>query len=267
MFFRKKSPEATNNSEQAPDSNSSNTEYPAFDPEAAKRRIAEYKAAHPKAVDDIDKAYEMAKAEDPYRTEAADYRKGAKINWDKVHKYRRMQMETLNATDVDRESREWYYRSKADQIKEKALDYEREARINDAKAESIGQAAGERYDLDRLSPEAKEELKQKRIVEYKAAHPNAVDDVEKAYKMAKAEDPFRTEAANLRNFAKQAWERREKQLAMDYEADAMENDDIAEARGEFVGKKYDSERAKAMSQTETKTQANADTATPGQTYL
>jgi hypothetical protein len=143
MFFRKKSPENTNSSEQAPDSNSSNTEYPAFDPEAAKRRIAEYKAAHPKAVDDIDKAYEMAKAE----------------------------------------------------------------------------------------------------------------------------DPFRTEAANIRNFAKQAWERREKQLAIDYEADAMENDDIAEARGEFVGKKYDSERAKAMAQTETKTQANADTATPGQTDM
>ena len=40
MFFRRKSPEdTTNNAEQAPNGSSAETEYPAFDPEAAKRRI------------------------------------------------------------------------------------------------------------------------------------------------------------------------------------------------------------------------------------
>lgn len=243
MFFRRESPESTNkNSEQAPDSSSSNTGYPAFDPEAAKRRIAEYKAAHPKAVEDIDKAYEMAKAENPYRTEAADYRKGAELAWKKVHQNRQRQ---LDPTKHQAGQGEDYYQVMADYHKGKALENEKEARIYDSEAERIGRATGESYEWNKLSPEAQEELKQKRMAEYRADHPNAVDNVDKAYEMAKAEDPFRTEAANLREFAKRAWGRREKQLAIDYESDAIENDDIAEARGEYVGKKYDSKRAKA----------------------
>ena len=53
-------------------------EVPPFDLAAAedarKQRIAEYKAEHPEAVDDINKAYAMAKAGDKYETEAANLR-------------------------------------------------------------------------------------------------------------------------------------------------------------------------------------------------
>lgn len=98
MFFRKKSPENTNNNtEQAPSANNAETDYPAFDPEAAKRRIAEdkaariaeavrqeaefyqktanYKSDHSDAVVDVDKAHFMALAEDPRRTAAIEARK------------------------------------------------------------------------------------------------------------------------------------------------------------------------------------------------
>ena len=78
MFFRRRSSESTNdNSEQTPDSSSLNVEYPAFDSEAAKRRIAEYKAAHPNAVEDIKKAEAMAYAGNPYRTDARKSQKRA----------------------------------------------------------------------------------------------------------------------------------------------------------------------------------------------
>ena len=136
-----------------------------------------------------------------------------------------------------------YYQVRADDYRQRALNYEEKARVNDSGADRIGQVTGERYDLDRLSPEAREELKRKRIAEYKAAHPNAVENVDKAYEMAKAEDPYRTEAVKNREFAKNAWERRDKALAIDYEADAAENDDIDEARGQYVSRLYDAERA------------------------
>ena len=55
-----------------------------FDPKAAeearKQRIAEYRAEHPEAVDDANKAYAMAKAGDKYETEAAELR--AQGNYD-----------------------------------------------------------------------------------------------------------------------------------------------------------------------------------------
>lgn len=222
MFFRKKSPENTNNNtEQTPSGNNAEADYPAFDPEAAKRRVAEYKAAHPNAVDDVDKAHEMAKAEDPFRTEAADYRKGAELAWKKAHQYRQRQLDPTKH-QVDRD--ESFYKVWADGYKQKALNYEEEARKNDSEADRIGQSAGERYDLDRLSPEAKEELKQKHIAEaarqeakfyqktanYKSEHPDAVVDIDKAHFMALAEDPRRTAAIEARkevpNMQKQAEE-------------------------------------------------------------
>ena len=79
MFFRRKSPENTNNNaEQTPSGSGAETEYPAFDPETTKRRIAEYKAAHPNAVEDIKKAEAMAYAGDPYRTDATKSQQHAK---------------------------------------------------------------------------------------------------------------------------------------------------------------------------------------------
>ena len=49
-----------------------------FDPKAAQkareRRVAEYKAEYPDAVDDLNKAYAMAKVGDKYEREAADKR-------------------------------------------------------------------------------------------------------------------------------------------------------------------------------------------------
>lgn len=42
--------------------------------EARKQRIAEYKAEHPEAVDDVNKAFAMAKAGDKYEKEAAEQR-------------------------------------------------------------------------------------------------------------------------------------------------------------------------------------------------
>ena len=44
---------------------------PKFDPEAAKAKIAEYKANHPDAVEDVDKAYTMAKRSDRAETNRA----------------------------------------------------------------------------------------------------------------------------------------------------------------------------------------------------
>ena len=55
-----------------------------FDSKAAQKtreqRMTEYKAEHPEAVDDINKAYAMAKAGDKYETEAAKLR--AQGNYD-----------------------------------------------------------------------------------------------------------------------------------------------------------------------------------------
>ena len=49
-----------------------------------------------------------------------------------------------------------------------------------------------------FDPKAAEEARKQRIAEYKAEHPEAVDDINKAYAMAKAGDKYETEAANLR---------------------------------------------------------------------
>ena len=51
---------------------------PAYDPEAAEAAKKEYMANHHDAVEDVVKAEEMARAEDPYRTEAIKYKEAAK---------------------------------------------------------------------------------------------------------------------------------------------------------------------------------------------
>ena len=64
------------------------SEVPPFDPETAKKarekKIAEYKAEHPNAVDSVSKAYAMAKAGDEYETEAAELRAQKKYDSAKV---------------------------------------------------------------------------------------------------------------------------------------------------------------------------------------
>jgi hypothetical protein len=70
-------PESVNNNKII-ELNNQCTDVPSFDPEAAKKareqRVAEYKAEHPDAVDDINKAFTMAKAGDRYETEATELR-------------------------------------------------------------------------------------------------------------------------------------------------------------------------------------------------
>ena len=59
-----------------------------FDPKKAERareqRAAEYKAKHPGAVDDINKAFAMAKSGDKYETEAAELRAQGKYDEAKI---------------------------------------------------------------------------------------------------------------------------------------------------------------------------------------
>lgn len=74
--------EKLNNNEQMPDGGAAEvTEYSAFDPKAAeearRQAIAEYKATHPDAVENVEKARFMASVEDPYRTRAITNRKEA----------------------------------------------------------------------------------------------------------------------------------------------------------------------------------------------
>ena len=76
--------ESLNNSNETSSSNNIAEEpnLPPFNKEAAEtareQRIAEYKAEHPKAVDDIDKARVMALAGDKWRTSAIDSEKKAR---------------------------------------------------------------------------------------------------------------------------------------------------------------------------------------------
>ena len=74
------------NPDHAPSDSGGETEYPAFDPEAAKaarqQRIAEYEAEHPKVEKNKEKAEEMAYAEKTHRDKMSDilnYAKSRKI--------------------------------------------------------------------------------------------------------------------------------------------------------------------------------------------
>lgn len=60
-----------------PEEKSEEKDVPPFDPEMAEKRKAEYKAEHPDAVDDIDKAWEMAHAGDKYETKTEIAKKRA----------------------------------------------------------------------------------------------------------------------------------------------------------------------------------------------
>ena len=66
----------------------SHLEVPPFDLKAAQKareqRMTEYKAEHPEAVDDVNKAYPMAKAGDKYETEATNLRAKGYYNNAKV---------------------------------------------------------------------------------------------------------------------------------------------------------------------------------------
>ena len=68
------------------DNASVETNYPAFSTEAAQQRIAEYKAEHPNAIDDVDKAYAMAKAGNFDRTDEAKFNRLAKEETDPKEK-------------------------------------------------------------------------------------------------------------------------------------------------------------------------------------
>ena len=74
--------ETLNNNAEAPVAgDSENVEYPQFDKEAAEeakqKRIAEYKAEYPDAVEDIEKAHFMAKSGDYMETLAEGFKKDA----------------------------------------------------------------------------------------------------------------------------------------------------------------------------------------------
>ena len=80
-------PESVND-DKIIDFNNQHADVPSFDPEAAKKareqRVAEYKAEHPGAVDDINKAFAMAKSGDKYETEAAELRAQGKYDEAKI---------------------------------------------------------------------------------------------------------------------------------------------------------------------------------------
>ena len=81
-------------------------EVPPFDPKAAeearKQRIAEYKAEHPEAVDDVNKAYAMAKAGDKYETEATELRAQGKHDEAKIVQKIANTVEEVAGEDYDK---------------------------------------------------------------------------------------------------------------------------------------------------------------------
>ena len=76
-------PESVND-DKIIDFNNQHADVPSFDPEAAKKAKEQYKAEHPNAVDDINKAFTMAKAGDRYETEAAELRAQGKYDDAKI---------------------------------------------------------------------------------------------------------------------------------------------------------------------------------------
>ena len=275
MFFRRKSPENTNNNaEQAPSGSGAETEYPAFDPEAAKRRIAEYKAAHPNAVEDVGKAHAMAIAEDPYRTVAANARTAAKSAFehaiDSDKRANNVNLETPKTYVRDSYTETLRYaeanlREGAKNYEKEAISFEEKAKKNDAIAEQRGQEAGIIYDIERVNPESEEEARQRRIAEYKAAHPNAVEDADKAYIMATAEDSYRTVAKEFRQRGKRRFKETREIYGSSPEAFGMELDSllkdekkakqydvIADEKGREAGMLYDAERLDPKTEEEVK---------------
>ena len=94
------------NNDKIIDFNNQDTDVPAFDPEAAKKareqRVAEYKAEHPDAVDDINKAFAMAKAGDKYETEATKLRAQGKYDDAKIVQKIANTVEEVAGEDYDK---------------------------------------------------------------------------------------------------------------------------------------------------------------------
>ena len=121
--------------------------------------------------------------------------------------------------------------------------------------------------MEAENPTFNPEEAQKRIADYKAEHPDVVEDVEKARFMAQAEDPYRTQAIENRKDATAYKEEAEESYLEGFKADAQkdytaagnaieraedltakalekkqeakENDRGADAAGEKAGEFYD----------------------------
>ena len=137
-----------NNNEQMPDGGAAEVaEHPAFDPKAAeearRQAIAEYKATHPDAVENVEKARFMASAEDPYRTRAITNRKEASKYQDEADELY-IKKEQLAASNDWRASDEvgdkWLHDLTQSKIRKL------EADESDKRADDAGKNAGIYYD-------------------------------------------------------------------------------------------------------------------------
>ena len=88
-----------------------------FDPKKAERareqRVAEYKAKHPGAVDDINKAFVMAKSGDKYETEATKLRAQGKYDDAKIVQKIANTVEEVTGEDYDKRNSKRNPRQKA----------------------------------------------------------------------------------------------------------------------------------------------------------
>ena len=127
-----------NNSELLNDAVSGETEYPPFDQAAAKAAREKYKLEHPSAVDDIDRARDMAEAGNRFRTMAAQSRKDAE-SWQR-------------ASEIGAGN------SIADSFAKGSL---QDAETFDKFADEQEESAGEYYDVEQLIKRLEESKKNK----------------------------------------------------------------------------------------------------------
>ena len=203
--------EKLNNSQEqvADTSGDGGADYPAFDPEAAKAARQQYKAEHPDAVEDIEKARAMAEAEDPYRENMRDIQNATTYHHegDEATSGMTEQQESDFMASVKRGEALAYRHHRL----EKALDgrpvgygqtvAERTIQSEQTMADKAANRAAAEYD------ENKEKIDRLRqILNSETAEPTVVDNAEKARAMAEAEDPYRENMKDIYNFASNHYE-------------------------------------------------------------
>lgn len=184
--------EKLNNQEQVSDiGGNGGSDYPPFDPDAAEaarqQRMAEYKAEHPEAVDDINKARAMAEAEIPYRENMQDIRGYI------------AEKENPSHEDSPESLAQWKRRTNAENLihtaplivglsgEEEALHHQKDL------ADQAAQRVAAEYDAHE---QEMEHIRQN-------ADATRIEDVNKAQYMAEAEDREREKEINVQNAIRQ----------------------------------------------------------------